>query len=131
MTAQVRITGHREVRRAIGRVSEEMDRKSARGELKALNLEAATLVKRSADGLVPVRSGRLKASVRAAASQKTARVRAGFQRVPYAGPIHFGWPARRISPQPFLYDALDRRRAEVVRVYDDGLSKLIKSYNLD
>lgn len=131
MSGQVRITGHREVRRAIGRVSDEMDRNSARGELKALNLEAATLVKRSADGLVPVRSGRLKASVRAAASQKTARVRAGFQRVPYAGPIHFGWPARRISPQPFLYDALDRRRAEVVRVYDDGLSKLIKSHNLD
>jgi len=32
-------------------------------------------------------------------------VQAGRASVPYAGPIHWGWPARNIEPQPFLTDA--------------------------
>lgn len=131
MSKSIRITGHREVRRAIGRISSEMDKNSAKGALKEMNLEAATIVKKKADGLVPVRTGRLAATLRASGTQKSARVRAGFKRVPYAGVVHFGWPARNIRPQPFLYEALDSRRAEVLAVYDERLSQLIKEYRLD
>jgi hypothetical protein len=108
-----------------------MDKNSAKGALKEMNLEAATIVKKKADGLVPVRTGRLAATLRASGTQKSARVRAGFKRVPYAGVVHFGWPARNIRPQPFLYEALDSRRAEVLAVYDERLSQLIKEYRLD
>jgi hypothetical protein len=108
-----------------------MDRNGAKGRLRVLNLEAAEVVKQKADGLVPRRTGKLARSVRAAASQKSARVRAGYQRVPYAGPIHFGWPARGIRPNPFLYDALDARRGQVVEVYERGIDRLIRDYDLD
>jgi hypothetical protein len=131
MSKAVRIEGLKEVRSAIRGISDDMDRNGAKGRLRVLNLEAAEVVKQKADGLVPRRTGKLARSVRAAASQKSARVRAGYQRVPYAGPIHFGWPARGIRPNPFLYDALDARRGQVVEVYERGIDRLIRDYDLD
>jgi hypothetical protein len=68
--------------------------------------------------------------VRAAGAQTRASVKAGFKRVPYAGVIHFGWPARGILPRPFLYDALDARRDEVMDAYTDGMADLIKKNGL-
>ena len=127
----VRVEGAQDLRRKINRLSDAVDAKSAKSELKKAHLEGAEVVKAAALPLVPVRSGSLKATVRAAGTIRSGRVRAGFARVPYAGPIHFGWPARNIRPQPFLYDALDRRRSEVLAVYDDRVGALIKKYNLD
>lgn len=106
------------------------DNKAAMGDLKSIHKDAADVVLDKALALVPVRSGRLKNTLRSAATQRSGRVRAGFKRVPYAGPIHFGWPERHISPQPFLYDALDWRRAEVIQTYEYGLKQLRKKYRL-
>lgn len=131
MTRPVRIEGIKEVRSAIRAISDEMDRNGAKAELRVMNLHAAEVVKQKADSLVPRRSGQLAKTVRASGTQKSARVRAGYQRVPYAGPIHFGWPARGIYPQPFLYDALDSRRLQVVEVYERGIDRLIDKYDLD
>ena len=50
---------------------------------------------------------------------------AGRKAVPYAGPIHFGWPARNIEPQPFLYDALDDKADEVAHLYGLGIEVLV------
>jgi hypothetical protein len=57
-------------------------------------------------------------------------VRAGKKSVPYAGPIHWGWPKRNIKANPFLSKALESETDEVVDVYEDGISKLLKKYNL-
>lgn len=127
----VRIEGHREVRRRIRQITDDLDQKAAKGELKRINQEAAELVAMRAEMLVPVRSGRLRDTIRAAGTQKSGRVRAGFKRVPYAGPIHFGWASRGIVPQPFLYQALDQRRLEVFLHYDQQLESLIKKHGLD
>jgi hypothetical protein len=137
----VRIEGYRELRRELRRLEDAMDVQAAKGDLKQMNLDAARLVRSEALRLVPVQTGLLKSTVREAATQRNARVRAGFQRVPYAGPIHFGWPSRPnpglgwrggpIRPQPFLYDALDRRRNEVVDAYERNLRSIIRKYDLD
>lgn len=127
----VRIEGHREVRRRIRQISDDLDQKAAKGELKVINQRAAEIVAGRAEQLVPVRSGTLRDTIRAAGTQKSGRVRAGFKRVPYAGPIHFGWAARGIVPQPFLYQALDQRRLEVFLHYDQQLESLIKKHGLD
>ena len=84
----------------------------------------------AAKQLAPVRSGRMAASIRAAAVRTGGRVRVGNSSVPYAGPIHFGWPARRIKPQPFVYEALDPRRDEVAEVYAKRLNELIVRYGI-
>lgn len=131
MAKAVRITGHKEARKRIRGILDEMDQQAARGELKNMNQEAAQIVSDRAVGLVPVQTGTLRDTIRAAGAQKSGRVRAGFKRVPYAGAIHFGWAARNIDPNPFLYDALDQRRREVLQHYDQQLEALIKKYDLD
>ena len=143
MTArqQVAIRGTREVRRQLRTLQDSIDQQAAKGDLSAMNLEAAQIVKREALSLVPVRTGLLKSTIREAGTQRTSRVRAGFKRVPYAGPIHFGWASRPnaqfgwrggpIRPNTFLYDALDRRRGEVVDSYERQLQRVIRKYDLD
>jgi len=131
MAKAVRITGHKEARKRIRGIVDEMDQKAARGELKNMNLEAAEIVAKRAVSLVPVRTGELRDTIRAAGAQKSGRVRAGFKRVPYAGAIHFGWADRNIDPSLFLYDALDQRRREVLQHYDQQLEALIRKYDLD
>ena len=79
---------------------------------------------------VPVLTGALAQSVRNASTKKSAKVRAGNVGVPYAGPIHFGWPSRGIRPNPFFYDAIDNRRDEVRDRYVDLVDKLTMKYDL-
>ena len=95
--------------------------------LRLANKEAAQVVADQAKVEVPRRSGRLARSIGTQASQTSAFVKAGTAaRVPYAGPIHFGWPKRNIRPQPFLYEALDKRIGEVRRAYEKNLGKITK-----
>jgi hypothetical protein len=122
---QVSVEGARELRKALKTVGDE-----AKAGLKDVNLEVAEIVARAAVTKVPVRSGALRETVRAAGAQTRASVKAGFKKVPYAGVIHFGFPARGILPQPFLYDALDARRDEVMDAYTDGIADLIKKNGL-
>jgi len=122
---QVSVDGARELRKALKTVGDE-----AKAGLKDVNLEVAEIVARAAVTKVPSRSGALRETVRAAGAQTRASVKAGFKKVPYAGVIHFGWPARGILPQPFLYDALDARRDEVMDAYTDGMADLIKKNGL-
>lgn len=126
----VRIEGAAELRRKMNRMADGIDREAARGDMKAAHKEAAEIVAQRALTLVPVRSGKLRDTIRAAGTQKSGRVRAGFARVPYAGVIHFGWPARTISPHPFLYDALDARRSEVLATYERNIEQIKRKYNL-
>ena len=96
-------------------------------QLRLANKEAAQVVADQAKVEVPRRSGRLARSIGVQASQTSASVKAGTAaRVPYAGPIHFGWPKRNIRPQPFLYEAMDKRIGEVRRAYEKNLGKITK-----
>ena len=122
---QVSVEGARELRKALKTVGDE-----AKAGLKDVNVEVAEIVARAAVTRVPARSGALRETIRAAGAQTRASVKAGFKKVPYAGVIHFGWPARKIAPQPFLYDALDARRDEVVDTYANGMADLLRKNGL-
>jgi hypothetical protein len=74
-------------------------------DLKDANAKAGRTVASAAGFRVPRRSGALANTIRAAKQAKRARVVAGKAAVPYAGPIHWGWPARHISSQPFISEA--------------------------
>ena len=93
-------------------------------ELKSANKDLASSVESEARGLVPTRSGNLASSLRSTGTARSGVVRAGKARVPYAGPIHFGWARRNIAPNPFLWTALDRRRDEVERRYGAELERI-------
>ncbi len=100
-------------------------------EMKSTHKKAAEVIVEGSKRYVPVRTGRLATSIRAVATRTSGRVRAGSAAVPYAGPIHFGWPARRIKPQPFIYDAMDVRRQEVYDLYAARIYGLIDKHGLD
>ena len=74
----------------------------------------------------PVRTGTLRNSIRTGKHRYGFVIRVGSKaKVPYAGPIHFGWPKRRIKPNPFLYDALDERRQELHASYANRVQDII------
>jgi len=116
--------GDKEFKRMLSALDAKFD------DLKEFHLDLAELVMARALSRAPVRTGRLRETIRASGTKTAGRVRAGFKRVPYAGVIHFGWPARRIQPQPFLYDALDQRRNEVFNRYFDGIKKIQRKAGL-
>ncbi len=105
--------------------------KATREEMKDVHRRAGEIVVEGALRIVPFRTGALAASLASNPTMKQGRVRVGSASVPYAGAIHFGWAARNIQPNPFIYDVLDQRRQEVYNAYAEGISKLIIKYDLD
>lgn len=67
----------------------------------AIAAEGAELAARYA----PRRTGTLAGSVRGNRAKNKAVVSAGRARVPYAGPINYGWPARGIAAAGFMQKA--------------------------
>ena len=139
----VRIVNQRKVEKALRALGND-----AVNDLKKAHAQAAKIVEQAARPKVPVRSGSssqvsgkpywpnpnskrspgaLKGTLRSGASSRAGVVRIGKKLVPYAGPVHYGWPTRPdrakgwrggpIPPNPFLYDALDERRSEVEEAF--------------
>lgn len=94
-------------------------------DLKEAHAEVAALVVRAAAPRAPRRTGALLASTRGSGTQAAAVVRAGRAAVPYAGPIHWGWPARGIKAQPWLYDAAQASQEEWTGKYLAALKTII------
>ena len=121
---RIRIEGYTEVRKGLRAIDKDLVK-----QLKAVNLESAQMVAGTAKGVVPVLTGKLANTIRAAGTNAAAVVRSGNNgSVPYAGPIHFGWPKRHIAPQPFLYNAMDIERAHILTLYEQRLDALIDEH---
>ena len=120
-----RVHGLRETVRTLERLGVEVQ------DLKAGFKKAGNVVVDEAKTIVPVRSGKLMNTIRASNTKNKAVVRAGGARVPYAGVIHWGWPAHGIEATHYLTDAAERKEAQVVSVIDDELNRLIAQLNLN
>ena len=121
---RVRVTGIKQL---------ALKMRKAGADLTQMNTIMHTLgeiVVHAAVPLTPYRTGRLAGTVRAGAGRTKAVIRAGGAATPYAGVIHYGWPARNIEPQPYLTDARGRTRPTVLAEFDRAVSQLIKQNNL-
>ena len=125
MGGQLEIEGLRELQKSLRNLTDD-----SRNDMKETHRKAGQIVVDGAIRYVPVRTGALAQSMRSAPTQRQGRVRVGSAAVPYAGPIHFGWPDRRIKPNPFIYEVLDERRREVAAIYAERISQLINKYDL-
>lgn len=96
-------------------------------DLKATHAKIAHAVTPVAQRQAPSVSGALAASVRGTGTASAAIVRAGGSKVPYGGPIHWGWPARNIVAQPFLTDAGKSTEPVWVRVYESDIQRLVNA----
>ena len=125
----IKITGLSEVQRNLRKLSTDaLDLNKT--EFLETNKQVAEIVINESKKYVPVLTGALAAAIRNASTKKSAKVRAGNVGVQYAGPIHFGWPARTIKPNTFLYEAIDARKSEVANRYSELVSDLITKYDL-
>ena len=95
-------------------------------QLRAAHAAAAAIATEAAANRAPVRSGTLAATVRGSGTKTAGIVRAGFARVPYAGPIHWGWPARSITAQPFIVEAAQDTEPSWIRVYEQAVDQALK-----
>lgn len=98
-------------------------------DMKDLMHSIGSIVVDAADA--PAKSGALAGTIRAGRGKTKAVVRAGGARTPYAGVIHYGWPARGISPQPFLTEALQANRSAVFAALEAGIDELIQKNGLN
>lgn len=113
------LRGARELAKGLRKAGADMK------DLRAVNRQAAQVVVPEAKTLVPRRSGRLANSIRAGATQKAGVVRAGSKRIPYAGPINYGWPKRHIKPTRFMNQAAKNTEPEWTKLYRDAVQQII------
>lgn len=107
----VRIEGLDELARSMRKAGVDID------ELKDAHWRAASIVAARAAQIAPQRTGKLAGSIRAARQVKRARVMAGRTSVPYAAPIHWGWPAHNISANPYMSNAAQQTEPEWTAAY--------------
>jgi len=123
----VKVKNLREINKALDAIGVPKD------AIKDAGKESGALVANEARGLVPVRTGALRNSIRVGATARgKITVKAGNNRssssgVPYANPIHWGWFKRHIRPQPFFVRALGYTREEIYENYFNQMEKLIKT----
>jgi HK97 gp10 family phage protein len=129
--SNIKVTGlNQAVRalRAIGVPSAEIGKASQ---------EAGEIVAGRARTLVPVKSGKLRSTIKAARQSRKVIVQAGNDRnVPYANPIHWGWnydkvnlKAKNIRPRPFFTNALKTTRDQVYKSFFASMEKLLNKYS--
>lgn len=98
-------------------------------ELKPVNRQAAEIAMQQAKRDAPVRSGAMRNTLRVGATNRAGIIRAGNNRatgVPYAGPIHWGWPARNIAANPFMQRAASKTQPQWKQVYEDIVDKALR-----
>jgi hypothetical protein len=105
-------------------------------EVSAAAQQAGEIVASMSRTLVPVRSGKLRATIKSKKQARKVLVSAGNNTtVPYANPIHWGWyydknnfVKKNIMPNPFFAKALGYTRQEVYENYFNSINKLFNKY---
>lgn len=127
----VKVKNLREVTKALKAIG------APSAEVKAAGKEAGFIIANESKSLVPVRTGKLRDSIKVSALANGAvRVQAGSNvRVPYANPIHWGWfydkgnfIRKNIKPNPFFSKAIKIKRDEVYKTYFENMDKLIRKW---
>lgn len=120
MGAQVRVEGLAPLRRQLRQLAGDVE------DLKDANAAAAAVVAAAAAARAPHRTGQLAASVRGNRAVGRATVAAGGARLPYAGPIHYGWPAHGIEPHPFITDAAEATEPIWIAAYETAITRAVE-----
>jgi hypothetical protein len=94
-------------------------------DLKDAHATVAQIVVRAASPGAPRRTGALAGSTRGSGQAGAAVVRAGRASLPYAGPVHWGWPDRHITAQPWIWDAAVAAQDQWTGEYLRALQQII------
>jgi hypothetical protein len=118
----VSVKGLREVTRSLSQYA------GATEDLKEANAKIGSKVAQTAIATTPKITGQLASTVKSNRAQRKVQLKAGGARVPYAGVIEYGYPARGIQAQPFLRRAIWTDRNYVIQQYSANLEALKRKY---
>lgn len=116
----VKVEGARRLRRTLRQAGDDL------GEMREAHATAARIAARASKALAPRLTGTLASTVRGAGTKTAAVMRAGFTKVPYAGPIHWGWPSRGIPAQPFMSDGARQSEGQWLPFYEAAIDDAIR-----
>jgi HK97 gp10 family phage protein len=105
-------------------------------QFKDIHKGASDIVADEARRLAPVKTGKLRRSIRTSGTNKGGVIRIGKKKIPYAGRVTFGDPTSlfgrirggggiKIKGNPFFYEAADRQFKQVVEYYDEELEQIL------
>jgi hypothetical protein len=94
-------------------------------ELKDATAAALRVVLAASTSTAPRRSGALAGSGRGNRARRRAIITYGSAAVPYAGPIHWGWPRRHLAGQPWVSRAAQATEPVWVAAYAAELERII------
>lgn len=120
----VQIEGLTKTIRGLQKAGVEVD------DLKDAFADIASRGARLASSFAPVRSGKLRASIRGNRAKNKAVVTAGKARVPYAGAINYGWPRRGIAPALFMQRADAAIAPDALRLLESGIDDALRKADL-
>ncbi|CQD13979.1 putative phage protein [Corynebacterium striatum] len=123
----IRVDGARELRRALKKAGIDLKdeiKAAHRGVADKVITRARTTVPIAPASMTTAKPGLLRDSLRSAGTQTAAIARAGKKRVPYAGPIQWGWHRRNIRPSLFLTRAAADTEPEWVKDYEERFDKI-------
>lgn len=116
----VQVEGARQLRRTLREAGDDLE------DLKAANQQAADIAASAARMEAPRRTGALASDIRASGTKTAGIIRAGRKRLPYAGVIHWGWPAHGIEPQPYLSEGAQNTEPIWVPLYEQMMEDALK-----
>lgn len=116
----VQVQGLNETVRALQRAGADV------ADLKEVFAGIAAEAARIAASFAPVRTGRLRATIRGNRAKNKAVVMAGRARVPYAGAINYGWRARNIRPSNFLQRVDEVMGTRAPQLLEQGLAEIVR-----
>lgn len=122
--ARLRVDGAAKLRRTLKAAGRDLEGQA----LKDAHKKAADLVAREARPDTPVgpdTGGHIKEDIRTSGTASAAIIRAGRARRPYAGPVHWGWRARGIKAQPWIYEAAQRTTVAWTGIYLTAVEEVL------
>lgn len=120
-SAGIRVEGADRLRRTMRQAGQDL------GQLREAHAAAAAIAGATGKLRAPKDSGTLAGNVRWSGTTTAAILRVGSARVPYANPIHWGWPARGIRANPFLSYAARSTEAQWTQVYEKAVERILST----
>lgn len=114
----VTVTGARELRAALKRAGVSLQ------DLKDANAAVGKFIAERSRPRAPRRTGALANAAKA--SKAAGRARVLVTKV-YAGPIHWGWQAHHIEPQPWVQLTAQDTQGQWLHEYQDALDNIIRT----
>ena len=121
-TARIEVVGLKRLRASMRAAGLDMR------DLRDLNKRAAGVAApwvRARTPIGPPAGGHIRATVRAGGSGSAGVIRVGGKSRPYAGVVHYGWPARNIRPNTWVVDAAKHSERAWTQVYIRGIEDIL------